>query len=406
VALVVAAVLAGCTAAPPADPGRAAVPPLIRQAFDPPTAFGPPELTLGRDTAIPVPQVLDGIHGWSLAEGGLTRTDLTTGDMLTGGLPRSPLFAGLDVSRPTAIGAPDVLRAPVLADLPAGRRVLAAWPVEQPGQGTTPARRGIELVSADPQTAQTLTTTTVPLPDTWLEASLTGFTVYVAGVVGTTAIVSAAATDTALTAAVDLTSGRLVWSVPDVAAQLLTDDTVVVRFRDLAKNELRGLALADGRPRWAGVAGSTVWPVGASQALVNLRTVENAWGGSQVIDTATGRPADSPLNGQPGWSCRSDEQDLTICSLAPYTGTDAVLAFDDDGTELWRITRDSGRAIPTVTAAWHGMIYGYTDAGPLVLDGRTGQDKAVTASTAPLLVNEYFAVGAASPPSPERRPNY
>ncbi|ANY10855.1 hypothetical protein AFB00_31185 (plasmid) [Pseudonocardia sp. HH130630-07] len=45
-------------------------------------------------------------------------------------------------------------------------------------------------------------------------------------------------------------------------------------------------------------------------------------------------------------------------------------------------------------------------AGPLVLDGRTGQDRAVTASTAPLLVNEYFAVGAASPPSPERRPDY
>ncbi|WP_257785268.1 hypothetical protein [Pseudonocardia sp. HH130630-07] len=30
----------------------------------------------------------------------------------------------------------------------------------------------------------------------------------------------------------------------------------------------------------------------------------------------------------------------------------------------------------------------------------------MTASTAPLLVNEYFAVGAASPPSPERRPDY
>ncbi|ALE86657.1 hypothetical protein [Pseudonocardia sp. HH130629-09] len=307
------------------------------------------------------------------------------------------------MSRPTAIGAPDVLRAPVLADLPAGRRVLAAWPVEQPGQGTTPARRGIELVSADPQTAQTLTTATVPLPDTWLEASLTGFTVYVAGVVGTTAIVSAAAADTALTAAVDLASDRLMWSVPDVAAQLLTDDTVVVSLRDLARSELRGLSLADGRPRWAGVDGSTVWPVGASQALVNLRTVENAWGGSQVIDTATGRPVDSPLNGQPGWSCRSDEQDLTICSLAPYTGTDAVLAFDDDGTELWRITRDSGRAIPTVTAAWHGMVYGYTDAGPVILDGRTGTDRVPTASAAPSLVSAYIGMTTAPDSPPELR---
>ena len=52
------------------------------------------------------------------------------------------------------------------------------------------------------------------------------------------------------------------------------------------------------------------------------------------------------------------------------------------------------------------MVSSYTDAGPLALDGRTDQDRAVTASTAPLMVNGYFAVGAASPASPERRPDY
>ncbi|RUQ02717.1 hypothetical protein D8M34_17790, partial [Microbacterium sp. HSID17254] len=102
----------------------------------------------------------------------------------------------------------------------------------------------------------------------------------------------------------------------------------------------------------------------------------------------------------------SDEQHLTICSLAPYTGADAVLALDDDGTELSPITRDSARAVPTVTSAWHGMVCGCTAAGPLVLDGRTGPDRAVTASTAPLLVNESFPLAAASPPSPARRPDY
>lgn len=124
------------------------------------------------------------------------------------------------------------------------------------------------------------------------------------------------------------------------------------------------------------------------------------------MEIATGQPVHSPLNGQSGWSCRSDDQALTICSLAPYVGTDAVLGFDATGAELWRVTRDSGRVPPTVTTAWHGMVYGYTDAGPLVLDGRTGQDRITSAATAPLLVNEYFAVGADTPATPDQRPNY
>ena len=89
-------------------------------------------MSLGGDTGLPAPQVLDGVYGWSLADTGLTRVDLTSGEAIVGGIPQAPLFSGLDVSRPTAIGAPPVLGPPVLADLPEGRRVLAAWPVEQP----------------------------------------------------------------------------------------------------------------------------------------------------------------------------------------------------------------------------------------------------------------------------------
>ncbi|GAA4982220.1 hypothetical protein WHI96_27045 [Pseudonocardia tropica] len=363
-------------------------------------------MSLGGDTGLPAPQVLDGVYGWSLSDAGLTRVDLTSGEAIVGGFPQAPLFSGLDVSRPTAIGAPSVLGAPVLADLPEGRRVLAAWPVEQPGQGTTPARRGIELVAADPGTARTLSSITVPLPPEWLEESLTGFTVSVAGVVGTTAIVSASTSATAHTAAVDLAGGTLRWSAPGVAAVLVGESTVAVEARDLVERELRGLSIGDGSTRWAGLTGSAVWPVGRARMLVDLSSLSRPAGGSQVVEIATGRPVGSPLNGQPGWSCRSDDQALTICSLAPYVGTDAVLGFDAAGVELWRITRDSGRVPPTVTTAWHGMVYGYTDAGPLVLDGRTGQDRVASATTAPLLVNEYFAVGPDAPRTPEQRPNY
>lgn len=400
-----ALVLFGCTNPPPAE-NTGPTPPAARQAFDPPTAFGPAALSLGGDTGLPAPQVLDGVYGWSLADTGLTRVDLTSGAVIVGGFAQAPLFSGLDVSRPTAIGAPPVLGAPVLADLPEGRRLLAAWPVEQPGQGTTPARRGVELVIADPSSARTLSFITVPLPPEWLEESLTGFTVSVAGIVGTTAIVSASTAATAHTAAVDLQTGTLRWSAPGVAAVLVSEDTVVVEVRDLDERELRGLSSDDGSTRWVGRTGSAVWPVGRARMLVDLSSPSRPAGGSQVVEIATGQPVHSPLNGQSGWSCRSDDQALTICSLAPYVGTDAVLGFDATGAELWRVTRDSGRVPPTVTTAWHGMVYGYTDAGPLVLDGRTGQDRITSAATAPLLVNEYFAVGADTPATPDQRPNY
>ncbi|OLL70431.1 hypothetical protein Ae168Ps1_6178c [Pseudonocardia sp. Ae168_Ps1] len=230
-----------------------------------------------------------------------------------GGFARAPLFSGVDVSRPTAIGALPILGVPVLADLPEGRRVLAAWPVEQPGQGTTPARRGIELVAADPGTARTLSSTTVPLPTGWLEESLTGFTVSVAGVVGTTAIVSASTSTTAHTAAIDLAGGTLRWSEPGVAAVLVGEDTVVVEVRDLVERELRGLSIGNGSTRWAGLTGSAVWPVGRARMLLDLRSLSRPAGGSQLVEIAT----------------------------------DAVLGFDTAGVELWRVTRDSGRVPPT-----------------------------------------------------------
>lgn len=52
------------------------------------------------------------------------------------------------------------------------------------------------------------------------------------------------------------------------------------------------------------------------------------------------------------------------------------------------------------------MVYGGTDAGPLVLDGRTGQDRVAPGATALPLANEYFAVGADTPATPDQRPNY
>ena len=144
IAVAVAGASVACTATRPAAPATPS--PAPRQEFDPPTVFGPAQLTLAGRTGLPAPQALDGVYGWSLTDAGLTRVDLTTGEVIVGGFPRAPLFRGLDLSRPTAIGAPEILGAPVLADLPSGRRVLAAWPVEQPGHIRRRVAFAVEVV--------------------------------------------------------------------------------------------------------------------------------------------------------------------------------------------------------------------------------------------------------------------
>lgn len=54
---------------------------------------------------------------------------------------------------------------------------------------------------------------------------------------------------------------------------------------------------------------------------------------------------------------------------------------------------------PTVTAVWHGAVYGYTDHGPIVLDATTGADRNDHPGIAPTLVDAYAGVVAAVPPT-------
>jgi hypothetical protein len=48
----------------------------------------------------------------------------------------------------------------------------------------------------------------------------------------------------------------------------------------------------------------------------------------------------------------------------------------------------SGRLVPAVTAFWHGAVYGETQNGPVILDGRTGKDRS-SPGVAPIGVDQY-----------------
>jgi hypothetical protein len=102
-----------------------------------------------------------------------------------------------------------------------------------------------------------------------------------------------------------------------------------------------------------------------------------------VTEEKPGKPAPRPSE------CRYDEQAIAICS-----GGDWVGALDaQTGRWLWSITEGGGRLVPIVTGAWHGVVYGRTGNGPLVLDGKTGTDRETQPGIAPSVVNSSMAIG-------------
>ena len=45
-----------------------------------------------------------------------------------------------------------------------------------------------------------------------------------------------------------------------------------------------------------------------------------------------------------------------------------------------------------MTAVWHGLIYGSTANGPVILDARTGQDKVTSPGADPSIVDAYVGI--------------
>ncbi|MCX5014899.1 hypothetical protein OG765_28505 [Streptomyces sp. NBC_00555] len=90
--------------------------------------------------------------------------------------------------------------------------------------------------------------------------------------------------------------------------------------------------------------------------------------------------------GMRAMSCTYDRGQTLVCTYGF-----AVVAVDaDTGTLLWALKDGEGnRKPPTVTAVWHGRVYGRGVGGPVVLDARTGTDMPTKPEAAPLLVNEY-----------------
>jgi hypothetical protein len=377
-------------------------------AFDPPRTFDTNEATplpesasaskisLGGQRVAPLPVLLDGGRAYVAAVDQIQVVEVEHGAVTATVRPAHE--PALSPDRGPFVGTNPAMP-PVLVDLAGRRRVVTAFATSVPGQGTKPSRPVVEIVAVDAETGAAAER--VELDAGKVEAYSDRVHPVVLGAHAGTVLLQVGPD----TVAVDLAAGRQSWRRPKFTAGAVAGDTVVgadaktMYDSDAKTATVRGLAADSGKERWRGQAyrSAAVAP-GSTKVVTVTGTATNGKHFFRLVEAASGRVLDSSVSsGHASYEieCIHDGAAITVCHTdrpSRWAG-----AFDDAGSWLWELPdKNSDRVAPIVTAAWHGAVYGRTDNGSLVLDGRTGADRETDPGVTPWLVNQYVAV--ASPP--------
>jgi outer membrane protein assembly factor BamB len=376
-----------------------------RVAHDPPTKFdpasrvalpsevNPPRSVVGGTFDPPPPPILlEGSTAFVAAPTRLLVIDTATGRTKATISPRhEPMNAGPQVGSEPAEGC-------VLVDVDGKKLVVVPFVTKVPGLGTTPARSVLEVFAVAAATGRPVWDTQLELaPGTATDA--TSVSAAAVGAAGRTVVVRVLdrSNDFARdTYAVDLASRRIAWHragfdagavAGAVVAGRLAYDQIGIQAR------LTGLAVGDGRQRWIAPAASadlTVLPGGPTYIVVAGARYSDLGRFLRLVKVATGAAVDSPhLASLAGITCRFDGAAVTVCANREWAG-----AFDAaTGKWLWELPdRIANRVAPTITAVWHGAVYGTTTNGPVVLDARTGADREAAPGAAPYAVDGYVGI--------------
>jgi hypothetical protein len=407
VAVAVVRLLAG------GDDGTAAGPP---PAYDPPSRFDTGRGTaLPRDAdATPLPAVLRGFDAFLALPDGLQVLDTRDGSVRATLAPAAAAVG--DSAVPPGIGAggdqPAASASVQLTGTPpgppisatvAGRpAVVAAYPVQVAGHGTTLGHEAVQVLALDADSLATLASPRIDLPVS-LQATDQLRTVRPVATSGglLVVVVELGVDHVPATYALDLATGRVVWQLPGFAAGALAGASVIgIQGDGSAGFGVAAVGVVDGARRWvaAGAAArsATVWPAGP--ALVAAQTTDPGTGARTLVllDPVTGSVRASQP-GQGELTCRFDEARTVVCYQGE-SGQTWAAGFDAaTGQRLWQLPdAAAGRVAPRVSTAWHGVVYGSTDAGTVALDARSGADRQVDPGLAPDLVNAYVGLTAAT----------
>ncbi|MEV0282755.1 hypothetical protein AB0H36_01420 [Kribbella sp. NPDC050820] len=82
------------------------------------------------------------------------------------------------------------------------------------------------------------------------------------------------------------------------------------------------------------------------------------------------------------FTCWGDQAKAVVCTSGESGGQE-IIGFDDStGAKTWGYTdKSASRVVPSVTAAFHGVVYAQTEAQPVLMDAATGADVPTSSAT-------------------------
>jgi hypothetical protein len=377
----------------------AAGPPPAPPAYDPPHRFdAAPLADLPREAdGDPLPVALEGFTAFVAVPGRLQVIDTRSGSVRAEMRPQGePAIGG---------GAPG---APVLARRAGQDVVVAGFPVTVPGHGTTVGHDAVELVVLERTTLERLPPTRVDLPAVLGDTARLRAATVIAGAPGTVVVVARTGTDREpATYTVDLATGAVRWRSEGFAAVYAEGGLLIGVRRQGAGSQVQAVSAADAGPAWTvGDPGESVTVSRGGRAFVAVVSVSVGSGRRTLTfyDTLSGR-AQVRRTVPGGVVCRFDDQLTTVC-WTPDAGQAWAAGFDAATARLlWELPDASaGRVAPRVSTVWHGVVYGTTDNGPVVLRAPSGEDWPGPApNVAPHLVNDVVGVVGATIDRPRPR---
>ncbi|MEU3465623.1 PQQ-binding-like beta-propeller repeat protein [Streptomyces sp. NPDC006733] len=325
----------------------------------------------------PAVTLADGV-AYITAEGGLEAIDTATGEPRWEARTKNAAERG-------GFGSERV--APWVS--PNGKTVYAAWDRQVQGAGTTPSRSVIEVLAINTATGKRAWSAEIAAAPS--SAGLAAVPIgadeslapQVVAVDADTAIITAADT----TYALDPAAGTVRWKKADFRALTFADQVVAGgEATEYAHGRLVGLAAATGEQRWT--VAQARQPALAAPRLVSAHLDDT----TIVVDAVSGTLRVT-LAGR-GWRCLHDMQSLVVCSRYGYRVADrAIMMFDAASLQkVWTLSAGSGRTVPKITGFWHGAVYGEVGDEPIVLDGKTGQDRQISAGAAPYEIDRYGGI--------------
>ncbi|MGW3196374.1 outer membrane protein assembly factor BamB family protein [Streptomyces sp. NPDC001118] len=282
--------------------------------------------------------------------------------------------------------------APVLATAHGTETVITPFVVQQTGTGTQADHTVVEVTGVNAATGKLIWRITLRPPH-WDDVS-SDLRTSVVGAEGGVAVVrvSTQSGDHAMAYGIDLDSSRQTWTIDQFQAAAVAGGSVV-------GTSLDDTAGVDQRPAGYDLTGKLHWrgghsydvrtaPAGPRLVRVSGKDYDSGDTYDRLVDPESGRTVQTMSPDLAGSGCAYDDRSALVCS---GMGAQSQIVYGLDastGKVLWQLPdQQSDRVAPTVTAVWHGRVYGTTDHGPVALDARTGKDRP-NPGVAPYLVNE------------------